>query len=189
MANRAQPARESYCRAGAQSMDNSAVATDELREGSHRGRRGTSQLALAVGASASSTAISARARSTRCSEALAGEPADGARRHSERHVSSASVSLIFWSLILVVTVKYRASSSLRADNNGEGGTLALMALAQRAFGGGSGRDRSARHRRRGAVLRRRGDHTGALGALCRRGLEVAAPALEPLRRCRSPSSS
>ena len=36
---------------------------------------------------------------------------------------------------------------LRADNNGEGGTLALMALAQRALGGGSGSDRPARHHR------------------------------------------
>ena len=40
------------------------------------------------------------------------------------------LSLIFWSLILVVTVKYVALI-LRADNNGEGGILALMALAQR----------------------------------------------------------
>ena len=37
------------------------------------------------------------------------------------------LSLIFWSLILVVTVKY-LSYVLRADNNGEGGILALMAL-------------------------------------------------------------
>ena len=39
-------------------------------------------------------------------------------------------SLIFWSLILVVTVKY-VMLIMRADNNGEGGILALMALAQR----------------------------------------------------------
>lgn len=43
------------------------------------------------------------------------------------------VSLVFWALILVVTVKYVAFI-LRADNKGEGGTLALMALAQRAMG-------------------------------------------------------
>jgi KUP system potassium uptake protein len=41
------------------------------------------------------------------------------------------LSLIIWSLILIVTVKYVAIL-LRADNEGEGGTLALMALAQRA---------------------------------------------------------
>jgi KUP system potassium uptake protein len=40
------------------------------------------------------------------------------------------LSLIFWSLILVVTVKY-VVFVLRADNRGEGGILALMALAQR----------------------------------------------------------
>jgi len=41
------------------------------------------------------------------------------------------VSSILWTLIMVVTLKY-VVILLRADNNGEGGTLALMALAQRA---------------------------------------------------------
>ena len=40
-------------------------------------------------------------------------------------------SLILWALIVVVTLKY-VMILLRADNHGEGGTLALMALAQRA---------------------------------------------------------
>jgi KUP system potassium uptake protein len=40
------------------------------------------------------------------------------------------LSLIIWALLFVVTVKY-VIFLLRADNNGEGGTLALMALAQR----------------------------------------------------------
>jgi KUP system potassium uptake protein len=43
------------------------------------------------------------------------------------------LSLILWSLILVVTLKY-VVVLLHADNNGEGGTLALMALAQRVTG-------------------------------------------------------
>jgi KUP system potassium uptake protein len=43
------------------------------------------------------------------------------------------LSLIIWALILIVTLKY-VVILLRADNNGEGGTLALMALAQRAVG-------------------------------------------------------
>ena len=43
------------------------------------------------------------------------------------------LSLILWSLILVVTVKY-VLILLNADNKGEGGTLSLMALAQRAMG-------------------------------------------------------
>ncbi|MDD2795980.1 MAG: potassium transporter Kup [Acidocella sp.] len=41
------------------------------------------------------------------------------------------VSLIFWSLIITVTLKY-VTFVMRADNNGEGGILALMTLAQRA---------------------------------------------------------
>ncbi|KQW23371.1 potassium transport protein Kup [Afipia sp. Root123D2] len=48
------------------------------------------------------------------------------------------LSLVLWALIVVVTLKY-VLILLRADNNGEGGTLALMALAQRALGpGGAG---------------------------------------------------
>jgi KUP system potassium uptake protein len=43
------------------------------------------------------------------------------------------LSLILWSLILVVTIKY-VTILLRADNNGEGGTLSLVALVQRALG-------------------------------------------------------
>ena len=42
------------------------------------------------------------------------------------------VSLILWALTIVVTLKY-VLILLRADNNGEGGTLTLMALATRAF--------------------------------------------------------
>lgn len=43
------------------------------------------------------------------------------------------VSLILWALIVIVTIKY-VLFILRADNNGEGGTLTLMALAQMAMG-------------------------------------------------------
>ena len=43
------------------------------------------------------------------------------------------VSLVFWALVLVVTLKY-VVFLMRADNKGEGGTLALTALAQRALG-------------------------------------------------------
>src|SRR5207237_10665590 len=42
-------------------------------------------------------------------------------------------SLILWALFIVVTAKY-VLLLLRADNNGEGGTLSLMALGQRALG-------------------------------------------------------
>ncbi len=40
------------------------------------------------------------------------------------------LSLIFWALIITVTLKY-VTFVMRADNHGEGGILALMALAQR----------------------------------------------------------
>ena len=43
------------------------------------------------------------------------------------------LSLILWALLIVVTSKY-VLLLLRADNNGEGGTLSLMALGQRALG-------------------------------------------------------
>ena len=43
------------------------------------------------------------------------------------------VSLVTWALILIVTIKY-VVFLMRADNKGEGGTLALMALAQRSLG-------------------------------------------------------
>ncbi len=42
------------------------------------------------------------------------------------------LSLVFWSLMLVITVKYVAVV-MRADNRGEGGILALMAVVQRSL--------------------------------------------------------
>ena len=59
----------------------------------------------------------------------AGGTADGVPRQTVLGV----VSLILWALILIVTLKY-VLILLRADNKGEGGILALMALAQRALG-------------------------------------------------------
>src|SRR5215210_2545190 len=43
------------------------------------------------------------------------------------------ISLMLWALIIVVTLKY-VLPIMRADNNGEGGTLTLMALLQRVMG-------------------------------------------------------
>jgi len=48
------------------------------------------------------------------------------------------LSLILWSLLVVVTLKY-VLLLMRADNNGEGGILTLVALAQRGFGRQRGR--------------------------------------------------
>src|SRR6185295_1564942 len=40
------------------------------------------------------------------------------------------LSLIFWSMMVIVTLKY-VSIIMRADNKGEGGSLALLALINR----------------------------------------------------------
>ncbi|MFT4255915.1 MAG: potassium transporter Kup [Pseudoxanthomonas sp.] len=46
------------------------------------------------------------------------------------------LSLIFWALMIMVTLKYVAII-MRADNEGEGGIMALMSLAQRTLAQGS----------------------------------------------------
>lgn len=43
------------------------------------------------------------------------------------------ISLLIWTLILIVTLKY-VTLIMRADNHGEGGTLSLVALVQNALG-------------------------------------------------------
>jgi KUP system potassium uptake protein len=90
-------------------------------------------------------------------------------------------STIFWALMLVVTFKY-VILILRADNRGEGGALALTALAAQAV-----RARPALRRVLlivglfGATLfYGDGIITPAISVLgAMEGLEVAAPALEP----------
>src|ERR1041384_7055355 len=59
----------------------------------------------------------------------AGGSADGVGRDIVLGV----LSLMLWALIIIVTLKY-VLILLRVDNNGEGGTLPLMALAPRAVG-------------------------------------------------------
>jgi len=51
----------------------------------------------------------------------------------DHHHLVGAVSTIFWGLMLVVTLKY-VILILRADNNGEGGAMALTALAAKAAG-------------------------------------------------------
>ncbi len=62
-------------------------------------------------------------------EALTAASADGLSNNEIIGI----VSLMFWSLTIIVTLKY-VVFLLRTDNNGEGGTLSLMALAQKAYG-------------------------------------------------------
>ena len=50
-----------------------------------------------------------------------------------REIVLGVLSLILWALIVTVTLKY-VLLLLRADNNGEGGTLSLVALATRGLG-------------------------------------------------------
>jgi len=93
-----------------------------------------------------------------------------------------AISTIFWALMLVVTLKY-VILILRADNHGEGGGLALTALAAAAV--------KNRPRLKGALL-----SIGVLGATlfygdsvitpaisvlgAMEGMQVIAPGLEPL---------
>ncbi len=97
------------------------------------------------------------------------------------------VSLLIWALFVIVTVKY-VFFLLRADNRGEGGTLSLMALAQKALGRRSTLHLRAGHHRRGAVLRRRHDHARHLGAVGGRGPETRHAAVRALRHRRSRSA-
>src|SRR5215470_17831771 len=66
-------------------------------------------------------------------EAVAAAAAAGPITHG---VVLGVLSLILWALIFIVTCKY-VLVLLRADNNGEGGTLTLMALAKRVVGKGA----------------------------------------------------
>jgi KUP system potassium uptake protein len=90
------------------------------------------------------------------------------------------LSLVFWSLILVVTIKYHVVI-IRADNKGEGGVLALMALVQ---GSRQARGLPPRHVMiilgifGAALIYADGALTPAISVLgATEGLEIAAPEL------------
>jgi KUP system potassium uptake protein len=76
------------------------------------------------------------------------------------------VSLIFWSLIIVISIKY-AILIMRADNHGEGGILALLALVS---------PQRARQSRRHAVM----VVIGLVGATLLYGDGVITPAISVL---------
>jgi KUP system potassium uptake protein len=90
------------------------------------------------------------------------------------------LSLVFWALVIVVTIKYHVVI-IRADNKGEGGVLALMALVN-----GSRLARGLSPRRvmivlgifGSALLYADGGLTPAISVLSAvEGLEIATPAL------------
>ena len=89
------------------------------------------------------------------------------------------LSLVFWTLTVVVSLKY-VSLILRADNNGEGGLIAMLALASQAV-----KDRPALRQRLlllgifgTAIFFGDGVITPAISVLSAvEGLEVAAPGL------------
>ncbi len=92
-------------------------------------------------------------------EALGQAAADGLYREEIIGV----MSLALWALIIIVTLKY-VVFLMRADNDGEGGVLALLALAQRGA------------RRRGGVVLA----LGAIGAALFYGDAVITPSLSVL---------
>ena len=77
------------------------------------------------------------------------------------------ISLVFWSITVVVSLKY-VTFILRADNDGEGGVMALAALLRRALGGASGR--------RAAIVMA----VGVFGASLFYGDSVITPAISVL---------
>jgi KUP system potassium uptake protein len=83
----------------------------------------------------------------------------------ETHLIGA-VSVIFWGLMMIVTLKY-VTLILRAHNRGEGGIMALTALAANAAG-------STRRRRIALLL------TGVLGAALFYGDSIITPAISVL---------
>ena len=104
--------------------------------------------------------------------------------HAAAHITPAGVygvaSLIFWALMIVVSIKY-AGFIMRAHNRGDGGIMALAALMQRQQVATRGAARPARHLRRRPVLRRRHHHAGDLGPR-RRGAERRHAGARPPRR-------
>ncbi len=77
------------------------------------------------------------------------------------------ISLVFWSITLIVSIKY-VVFILRADNDGEGGVMALAALAQKAL-------HRPNARRAAAVMT-----LGVLGAALFYGDSVITPAISVL---------
>ena len=111
---------------------------------------------------------------------------DGAVRPTEGDVYGV-ISMMFWSVTLIVSVKY-IGVLMRADNDGEGGVMALTALARRLYA-----DRPAgtaplvvhRDPRGVALLRRLADHPGDQRPVRGRGRAGRRPGARATSSCRS----
>ncbi|MEJ3403870.1 potassium transporter Kup [Rathayibacter sp. YIM 133350] len=90
---------------------------------------------------------------------------NGAVRANEEDVFGV-ISLMFWSITIIVSIKYLAIL-MRADNDGEGGVMALAALAQRLYSG--------RARRAGVLL-----VIGIVGVSLFYGDSIITPAISVL---------
>jgi len=106
---------------------------------------------------------------------------DGAVRPTPEDVYGV-VSLMFWSITLIVSIKY-VGIVMRADNDGEGGVMALAALARRLYSGRTERSSLLLVVGIVGVALFYGDSliTPAISVLSAvEGLEVAAPGLSRL---------
>ena len=148
------PARES--------ADPSTVACDVPPQAGHD-PKGHGFLALAVGAVGVVFGDIGTSPLYAMREALAHSRSTTATEHAVLGV----VSLVLWTLTLFVTIKY-VIFFMRADNKGEGGTLALMALAQKALG-------KAARKRSTAVF-----FLGVIGAALFYGDGIITPAISVL---------
>ena len=90
------------------------------------------------------------------------------------------VSLIFWSLVLVVSIKY-ALFIMRADDEGEGGVFAMLALLHKNLGANLGRGLVLAGLFGSALLYGDGLITPVISVLSAlEGLEVATTRAKPL---------
>ena len=106
--------------------------------------------------------------------------------HFSSEAALGLLSLIFWALIITISVKY-CLFVMRADNHGEGGILALMSMTGASWSEGG---RARRHGLFGAALiYGDGIITPAISVLSAlEGLNVATDVFKPLCRCRPPWS-
>ena len=63
---------------------------------------------------------------------------DGGAVGAEQEDVFGVISLMFWSVTIIVSIKY-LGILMRADNDGEGGVMALAALAKRLYAGNASR--------------------------------------------------